>query len=245
MDYPLYEMLEHQLPQDCRIGESMPTPEFVTQHPWNACNARTSRNIYLAAFKEVVELWTLPLPALANVLGPKCAKYQLIDEAINGMKLFQEINTLKLLLFRPVPIFLVEMYGTTVFNLPGSPFEVLANVLEQHTNLYHSEICVKIPEFSTVGQAWNLFREAAINATDYYKTSANKKHILCIVARFKHVKAHHRALPIILQQKSQVMKKPSTQKSQVMKKPSTQKRVVREPMNKLLKRGPVIAATKK
>ena len=225
MVHQRYEMLAGHLPGDMvnvAIDQSMPDSGRV--HSWYLCSKKTSCVISRAEANASVKLWLPTDSGSGN--STRSATFQLICKTWFAAKLFISTQNYILRLFRPLPIFEVNI-KSTMGNLPGNIFEVQATSNDKTTGIEY-DICIRIPEASTIKQAQSIIREAVIDAASIYDTSNSQDKYTCIVTQFKNKKTCLLALPVLLHKKAEVMKKPSSIESP-RRDAATKKHVLKRP----------------
>lgn len=176
--------------------------EMLETNSWNQCDAQTSRAIASAKNRDVVKL-----PAASvNRNSTGHATFQMIFKTKLGWKLFVDPNNFTFRLFRPFPVFEINI-KSTIGNLPGNFFEVHATAKDEATRMKY-DIHARMPESSTINEARSIIRKATIDAGGVYAESNSQDKFACVITQFKNKKACLYALPILLY-KGEVMKKPA------------------------------------
>lgn len=232
-------------------------PALQNSLPWHCCDNRTSRAISHANHLEIVKL---QLPAEMLECSPNKDKtmFQLIATHHGGVRLFLNIGLNLQLVFRPLPIFHVNVLST-VCHLTGDSFQVRFKAHEE-TTVRVFDIAIRIPNTSTVEKAWVHIANAAIDEAGIYRTSSeNKRNIVCDVQQFKHIRSNCLALPILdVAQRKRPIKKlvnrdatantcptkkrikrhasPKTQKKTVKQNAASSVKVMKKPMTKCRKK---------
>lgn len=205
----LYEVMERFLPLhgDLEGIYAFAGILFLERElPWHCCDARASRDIRSAKTRDILKL-DLPLEVLE--LSPNIDKdlFQLIDSHADGRKLFLNIGTNLQLLFRPVPVFHINIVST-VGNLPDSTFEVRAIVRDAaRQELF--DIATSIPVWSTVSKAGSCLAHKAIAEAGTYVSSRSKDKMHCVVQQFSQVRGNCLALPILLRKVASQKERPT------------------------------------
>lgn len=208
--------------------------EHGTTREWKSCDGRTCLNVEKAQ-------------AIGDVIPSTNAQtfYRLVELKDNGLKLFEHSASGSQTLVRPYPRFQVDIWSTDYAPDSGF-FEVKFAATEELAGITCDHLMM-IPELSTVGQAWELIRNASINGVGG-STSTNQDKFICVVKQFRHVKTSYLALPVLLckgkwSETKVVMKQAAMKVTKALtKKPSTRKVSSTKPakvtMKKVTKRVP-------